>query len=97
MANDLTIAKNLQILNPNITKQEIIEDASKLYDSRYLPVAAPHRIQWHGFLRSRGTVNSGHPLDTLLDFLAVAVGVWTGNRFAGLLSRNSLSKGSGNS
>jgi hypothetical protein len=38
MANGLTMAKDLQILNPNITKQEIIEEASKLYDSRYLPI-----------------------------------------------------------
>ena len=38
MANDPTMANDRQILNPNITKQEIIEEASKLYDSRYLPI-----------------------------------------------------------
>ncbi|MDN7880969.1 hypothetical protein [Burkholderia aenigmatica] len=38
MVNDTTMAKDLALLNPNITKQEIIEEAAKLCALRYLPV-----------------------------------------------------------
>lgn len=38
MANDTAMAKDLMLINPNITKQEVIEEAAKLYDPRYLPV-----------------------------------------------------------
>ena len=31
MINDVTMAKDLQILNPNITKQDILEEGAKLY------------------------------------------------------------------
>ncbi|HEF4840211.1 TPA: hypothetical protein SAO52_004996 [Burkholderia vietnamiensis] len=31
MANDVTMAKDLQILNPNIAKQDILEEGAKLY------------------------------------------------------------------
>jgi hypothetical protein len=31
MVNDLTMAKDLQILNPNITKQDVLEEGAKLY------------------------------------------------------------------
>jgi hypothetical protein len=32
------MTKDLVFTNPNITKQEMIEEAAKLYDPRYLPV-----------------------------------------------------------
>lgn len=38
MVNDTTMAKDLMLINPNITKQEMIEEAAKLYDPRYLPI-----------------------------------------------------------
>lgn len=38
MVSDVTMAKDLQILNPNITKQEIIEEAAKSLDGRILPI-----------------------------------------------------------
>jgi hypothetical protein len=38
MVSDVTMAKDLQILNPNITKQDIIEEAAKLVDGWILPV-----------------------------------------------------------
>jgi hypothetical protein len=38
MANDTTMAKDLMILNPRITKQEMIEEEARLYDPRYLPI-----------------------------------------------------------
>lgn len=38
MANDTTMAKDLMLINPNITKQEIIEEVAKMYDPRYLPI-----------------------------------------------------------
>jgi hypothetical protein len=38
MVNDTTMAKDLMLINPNITKQEMIEEAAKLYDPRYLPL-----------------------------------------------------------
>jgi hypothetical protein len=38
MVNDTTMAKDLMLLNPRITKQEMIEEAAKLYAPRYLPI-----------------------------------------------------------
>lgn len=35
MVNDTTMAKDLQILNPNITKQDILEEGAKLYALRF--------------------------------------------------------------
>ncbi|MBR8284599.1 hypothetical protein [Burkholderia vietnamiensis] len=37
MANDVTMAKDLALFNPNITKQEMIEEAVKLCALRHLP------------------------------------------------------------
>ncbi|MFM0127285.1 hypothetical protein [Paraburkholderia sediminicola] len=38
MVNDQTMYKDLMTLNPRITKREMIEEATKLYDPRYLPI-----------------------------------------------------------
>jgi hypothetical protein len=38
MVNDTTMAKDLMLINPRITKREMIEEETKLYDPRYLPV-----------------------------------------------------------
>lgn len=38
MVNDTTMATDLMVVNPETTKQAIIEEAAKLYTSRYLPI-----------------------------------------------------------
>ncbi|WP_175784017.1 hypothetical protein [Burkholderia ambifaria] len=37
MVNDTTMAKDLALLNPNITKQQMVEEAAKFYTPRCLP------------------------------------------------------------
>lgn len=37
MTNDTTMAKNLMLLNPNMTKQTVIEEGAKRYALRHLP------------------------------------------------------------
>lgn len=38
MVIDTTMTKDLMLIKPNITKQEMIEEAAKLYAPRYLPI-----------------------------------------------------------
>jgi hypothetical protein len=37
MASDTAMAKDLMLLNPNVTKQEVLEERAKLFNSHYLP------------------------------------------------------------
>lgn len=37
MSNDTTMARNLMLLNPNMTKQDLIEEGAKRYNLRYRP------------------------------------------------------------
>jgi hypothetical protein len=38
MVSDTVMAKDLMLINPNLTKQEVLEESSRLFDSRYLPL-----------------------------------------------------------
>jgi transposase InsO family protein len=38
MTNDTTMARNLMLLNPNMTKQDVLEEGGKRYNRRYLPI-----------------------------------------------------------
>lgn len=38
MVSDTAMAKDLMLINPNLTKQEVLEESAKLFDSRYLPI-----------------------------------------------------------
>lgn len=38
MTNDTTMVRGLMLLNPKMTKQDVIEEGAKRYNSRYLPI-----------------------------------------------------------
>lgn len=38
MVSDTAMAKDLMLINPNITKQDVLEESAKMFDSRYLPI-----------------------------------------------------------